>query len=87
MQTIKLKYPIKVDDIEYTELTIRRSKIKDRLAVSSMKASDEYKEVRLFANLCEVSPQVIEELDEEDYIAVQKVYLGFFGSTGTFDAK
>lgn len=84
---IKLKYPVTVDNVEYKELGIRRSKIKDRLAVSSMKASDEYKEVRLFANLCEVEPKVIEELDEEDYIAVQKVYLSFFGSTGTSNAK
>lgn len=87
MQTVKLQYPVTIDNVEYKELNIRRSKIKDRLAVASMKAPDEYKEVRLFANLCEVPPQVIEELDEEDYIAVQKVYLSFFESTGTSGAK
>ena len=45
-----------------------------------MKCSDEQKEITLFANLCEVPPKVIEELDETDYTSVQKVYLGFFGS-------
>ena len=45
-------------------------------------ASDEEKEIRLFANLCEVEPKVIEELDEADYSNLQKVYLGFFSSEG-----
>lgn len=80
MNKILLKYPIKINETEYTELTMRRSKVKDRLAVSAMKTTDEEKEITLFANLCEVSPQVIKELDEVDYTAVQKVYMSFFGS-------
>lgn len=80
MATIKLQYPVKVDEIEYAELNMRRSKVKDRLAVSAMKCSDEEKEINLFSNLCEVSPKVIKELDEVDYTAVQKVYMNFFGS-------
>lgn len=80
MSNIKLKYPVNIDGVSYTELNMRRSKVKDRLAVTAMKCSDEQKEITLFANLCEVSPKVIEELDETDYTSVQKVYLGFFGS-------
>lgn len=80
MSNIKLKYPVNVDGVSYTELNMRRSKVKDRLAVTAMKCSDEQKEITLFANLCEVPPKVIEELDETDYTSVQKVYLGFFGS-------
>ncbi len=79
MQKIKLQYPVVVDGTEHNELTMRRSKVKDRLAVASMKGSDEEKEIRLFANLCEVSPEVMQELDEVDYAAVQKVYMSFFG--------
>ena len=80
MSNIKLKYPVNIDGVSYTELNMRRSKVKDRLAVTAMKCSDEQKEITLFANLCEVPPKVIEELDETDYTSVQKVYLGFFGS-------
>ena len=81
MQTIELKYPVEVTGENFTNLTMRRSKIKDRLLVAKMKtASDEEKEIRLFANLCEVEPKVIEELDEADYSNLQKVYLGFFNS-------
>lgn len=83
MQTIELKYPVESAGETFTNLTMRRSKIKDRLLVAKMKtASDEEKEIRLFANLCEVEPKVIEELDEADYSNLQKVYLGFFNSEG-----
>jgi hypothetical protein len=83
MQTIELKYPVEATGETFTNLTMRRSKIKDRLLVAKMKtASDEEKEIRLFANLCEVEPKVIEELDEADYSNLQKVYLGFFNSEG-----
>jgi len=81
MQTIELKYPIESSGEIHEKLTMRRSKIKDRLLVAKMKtASDEEKEIRLFANLCEVAPNIIEELDEADYSNLQKVYLGFFSS-------
>jgi hypothetical protein len=88
MNKIKLQYPIKIDGTEYTELTMRRSKVRDRLAVANMQGkSDEEKEILLFANLCEVSPEVIRELDEADYPEVQKVYMSFFGSAATSGAK
>ncbi len=80
MEKIQLKYPVTVDGVEYKEIEMRRSKVKDRLAVSSMKTSDENKEIHLFANLCNVAPAVLEELDETDYTKLQKVYIGFFDS-------
>ena len=83
MENIELKYPVEVTGQSYDKLSMRRSKIKDRLLVAKMKtASDEEKEIRLFANLCEVEPKVIEELDESDYSNLQKVYLGFFNYEG-----
>ena len=87
MQKIKLKFPVNISNIEYTELFMRRSKVRDRLAVVAMKCTDEEKEIRMFANLCEVAPEVLQELDETDYAAVQKVYMDFFGSGATSDAK
>ncbi len=83
MESITLKYPVDVAGQSYDKLSMRRSKIRDRLIVAKMKnVSDEEKEIRLFANLCEVEPKVIEELDEADYSNLQKVYLGFFNSEG-----
>lgn len=86
--TINLKFPVTVENEIYNNLTMRRSKVKDRLAIAAMKnLSDEEKEIRLFANLCEVSPEVLKELDEVDYGALQKVYVGFFGSPEKSAAK
>ncbi len=80
MQNIELKYKIESGGQTYKELSMRRSKVKDRLIVAKMKsASDEEKEIRLFANLCEVQPSIIEELDESDYATLQKAYMDFFG--------
>jgi hypothetical protein len=88
MNKIKLQYPVTIDGVSYSELSMRRSRVKDRLAVANMKdKSDEEKEILLFANLCEVSPDVIRDLDESDYPAVQKVYMSFFGSAATTAAK
>lgn len=83
MQIIELKYPIDSAGETINNLTMRRSKVKDRLLVAKMKsASDEEKEIRLFSNLCEVSPNIIEELDESDYSVLQKTYMDFFTSEG-----
>ena len=86
MQNIELKYEIESGGQTYKELSMRRSKVKDRLVVAKMKsASDEEKEIRLFANLCEVEPKIIEELDESDYATLQKAYMDFFKSEGISD--
>ena len=86
MQNIKLNYPIKSDGTNIADLNMRRSKVKDRLVVAKMKsASDEEKEIRLFANLCEVQPSIIEDLDESDYATLQKAYMDFFKYEGISD--
>jgi len=83
MQNIKLNYPIESGGSTIADLNMRRSKVKDRLIVAKMKnSSDEEKEIRLFANLCEVAPNIIEELDESDYANLQKAYMDFFKSEG-----
>ena len=83
MKNIKLNYPIESNGETINRLNMRRSKVKDRLLVAKMKNSpDEEKEIRLFANLCEVQPSIIEELDEIDYSALQKAYMDFFKSEG-----
>ena len=83
MQNIKLNYPVESDGTNIADLNMRRSKVKDRLIVAKMKnSSDEEKEIRLFANLCEVAPNIIEELDESDYSNLQKAYMDFFKSEG-----
>lgn len=75
---LELLFPVTVNGITYQALNIRRSKVKDRLAVSKLNLSDEEREIRLLSNLCEVAPEVLQELDEKDYQALQRAYLDFF---------
>lgn len=77
MQTIELQHPVTVAGEEIKRLTLRRPKVKDQLAADKGTGSNADKEVRLFANLCEVAPAVIEELDLADYRQVQEAYSGF----------
>lgn len=77
MKEITLKYPVTVDNQEYTTLTMRRPRVRDQLAVEKIKGSEGHREVRLLANLADVSPQVLEELDMMDYGALQEAYRDF----------
>lgn len=79
---IKLDYPVTVEGTEYKELTMRRPKVKDQKAADKASGSDADKETMLFANLCEVPPAVIDELDMLDYGKVQKEYSGFLSPNG-----
>ncbi|GFR20643.1 phage tail tube protein FII [Trichonephila clavata] len=78
MQTITLNNPITVDGISVSELTVRRPKVRDYLAIERLNGSDLSKEVTLTANLTSVAKEVIEELDIADYVKVQEVLKDFF---------
>ena len=74
---IPLTHPVTHQGQEYTELTIRRAKARDSRDAQRGGGTHADHEIRLFANLCEVAPAVIEELDMADYMAVQRAYEGF----------
>ena len=72
MKKIKLENPIKIDGVEVNEISLRSPKVRD-LIVSSKKNIDEAeKEVNLIANLGEISPETVQELDLRDYIKIQE---------------
>ena len=75
--TITLQYPLQVNGHEVTEIRLRRPKVRDRLAVEKMSASQAEKEVRFVANLCEMAPDEIEELDMADYTKIQETVTSF----------
>lgn len=77
MQKIKLTEPIKIDGILISELTLRRPKVRDRLAVERMGNSDAEKEVALIANLASISREAVEEFDLADYNKIQEALQGF----------
>ncbi len=76
-EIITLKRPVTVDGDVLAQLALRRPKVRDMLAADKATGSDAEKEVRVFANLCEVAPSVIEELDMADYAQLQESYQDF----------
>lgn len=78
---IQLFYPVKVDGTDYATLTMRRAKSKDSIKAQSYKGSDAKRGVLLFADLCGVSPDVIEELDEKDADQLGEQLKRFTGRT------
>lgn len=80
MEKIVLNYPVDVAGQKYSELHMRRPKVRDHLVADRSSGGNAEKEVKLLANLCEVAPAVIEELDAADYQTLQGVYGGFLSS-------
>ena len=80
---MKLKYPTEIDGETVEELTFKRRPLArdSRDAVRQARIagddSDAAREIHLFANLCEVSPETIEGLDLADYGRLQSEYLDF----------
>ena len=77
MSTVKLRHPVTHGGTETSELTMRRAKARDSRDAQRGGGTHAEIEIRLFANLCEVAPEVIEDLDMADYTALQRVYEGF----------
>ena len=77
METIKLDYPVTVNNEKVTKLQLRRPTVLDMLAADEVQGSDAKKEIRMFCNLCEVAPEVIHALDIADYGKLQKAYQSF----------
>lgn len=75
--TIELITPITVDGATLSQLTVRRPKVRDMLAMENTAKNDAEKEINLFANLCEVNPDSLYELDMADYSKLQKTYQDF----------
>ena len=76
---VRLEHPVHIDGTEHTHLEMRRPKVRDVRNAQRAGSDDAVREVALFANLCEVPPSVIEELDMSDYISLQNVYKGLLG--------
>ncbi|XPV77925.1 MAG: phage tail assembly protein [Desulfovibrio sp.] len=77
MERIKLGFPITHDKVEIKEFTMRRPTVGDQVDNDNLGGSVGDKELRLFANLCETSPQALRKMDISDYREMQQVYRGF----------
>jgi hypothetical protein len=67
---VKLRFPVTVDGVEYTSLTMRQPRTRDNIVASKRIGNDAERGVFMLARLCDVSPDVIEELYEIDAMAL-----------------
>ncbi len=74
---LDLKYPLSDGGSEINSVTLRRPKVRDMLTSDNAGVSDAQKEVTLFANLCDLTPELIEGMDIKDYKALQLAYADF----------
>ena len=77
-ETLKLKHPLE----NLTELKVRRPKVKDIKAINSLKVEDEIeRDLIFFEMLTGVSRKVLEELDVEDWNALQNLVMKMMGNS------
>ena len=74
---IQLTHPITLDGTKVSLLQLRRPKVRDMLSVEKSVDNDAEKEIQLFANLCELTPENLHDLDMADYAKLQKAYQDF----------
>jgi len=67
MYSITLDHPVDVDSHKYTSLTMRRPKVRDLKVARKVEGDALDQDSALYANLCEVSLKVIDELDPVDF--------------------
>lgn len=74
---IDLNLPITVSGVEVSHLIMRRPKVRDDMAASKSGGSDEDKALFLVANLCEVAPEDLMELDASDWTKLERQIQAF----------
>ena len=74
---IPLSYPVEHGGTTVTRLVMRRAKARDSRDAWRPGEGPGAHEMRLFVSLCEVAPEVIEELDMADYAVLQETFSGF----------
>jgi hypothetical protein len=77
MQSVTLEYPFEFEGQTIKTLSLRRPTVADNLAVQKAAATDAEREIRLLANLAEVSPETIHRMDLKDYGKLQAALSSF----------
>lgn len=83
---IKLDFPVELDGQKVAELLMRRPKVRDSMKAAKAKGGDMERGITLLADLCDLAPEQIVELDELDLEKVQAQYLAFTGRSVTSES-
>ena len=80
MTVIDLQTPLRVGGMEMRQLNLRRPKVRD-LERMDKAAGDMAKALTLIADLSEIAPDDLREMDAADFIAVSTALSDFLAST------
>lgn len=76
--TYKLKVPLDNGGTQITTITMRRMKVKDIKAIEAAgKTSDMEAGVAALAAACDLPPEVVDEMDVEDFTAASEMLASF----------
>jgi len=74
---IKLQFPIESEGQTIETITLRRPKARDLKKMETGKGGEIAKSIDLIANLAEIPPSAVEDLDAADFQAISGVVAGF----------
>jgi hypothetical protein len=75
---VKLKYPVEFEGVAYREVTMRRAKGRDLLAITKASKDDEIEGGFVaIALLASVPREVVDEMDADDVAMLTEVVSGF----------
>lgn len=77
---IELEFPITIEGVEVKHLVMRRPKVRDEVAFTKSKGDEADKTLSLMANLCEVTPDDLMELDSSDFKKLEEQFQDFKGA-------
>ncbi|SAL03088.1 hypothetical protein AWB77_06703 [Caballeronia fortuita] len=75
--SITLSRPMNVGGAPVTALKMREPLLRDQVAMQEQKGTDLEREIFLFANLCEITPDQLKALPVRDYNRIVAAYVGF----------
>ena len=77
---ITLQWPVTIGGTKVSTVTMRRSKVRDRLQSEKAGKTAGEVEINLFAKLCSLGPEEIEDIDLDDYGRLQAGFSSFLSS-------
>ena len=78
-EQVKLNYPIMCEGIEVDTIHLRRPKARDLKKMEKTKGGEVSQSIDLIADLAEMPPSAIEDLDAADFQKIGEVVSGFLG--------
>ncbi len=86
-ETVALQYPLEVEGQTVSHITLRRPKARDLKHMETAKGGEIAKSIGLIANLAELPPAAIDDLDASDFQALSELVASFLTTPDSTDTS